>query len=91
MAVSCSPREGCGLHPHFKPCAELLMIVAVPVRGAGCIVCDIDEEIDRLDVAVPVRGRVASGRAQGTVSPAFVAVPVRGAGCIRWKTCCIGF
>ena len=56
--------------------------VAVPVRGAGCIICDECDAVFEEPVAVPVRGAGCIGWL-GTADPGHgVAVPVRGTGCI---------
>ena len=51
------PREGCGLRRELVPAtsADAKSIVAVPVRGAGCVEPS-KKNSKKSSVAVPVRG-----------------------------------
>ena len=58
-------------------------MVAVPVRGTGCILKKLKVHTEDTAVAVPVRGAGCIALHVVVRVHRLVAVPVRGAGCIH--------
>ena len=74
-STRCRPREGCGLHPFTPRSRRNVRTVAVPARGAGCILLSPKYRMQSGFLLPSPRGvRVASAKGYKPVS-AHLSVP----------------